>query len=158
MTIKKANPNDHKILTEITKKSKAHWGYSDEQIEIWSEFLTVSKEYIETKSVYNLIVDDKIIGYYSFFHESENIIKLDNLFVLPDFIGKGFGKILMNDFLVQIKNSDAQKVILNSEPNAEDFYIKFGFVKVGQIETSIKDRYLPIMELEINKIGEIENA
>lgn len=158
MTIKKANPNDHKILTEITKKSKAYWGYSDEQIKIWSEFLTVSKEYVETKSVYNLIVDDKIIGYYSFFHESENTIKLDNLFVLPDFIGKGFGKILMNDFLVQIKNSDAQKVILNSEPNAEDFYIKFEFVKVGQMETSIKDRYLPIMELKINKIGEIENA
>lgn len=56
MTIKGAIPNDHKILTEITKKSKAYWGYSDEQIEIWSEFLTVSKEYIETKSVYNLIV------------------------------------------------------------------------------------------------------
>lgn len=158
MTIKKAIPNDHKILTEITKKSKAHWGYSEEQIEIWSEFLTVSKEYVETKSVYNLIVEDQIIGYYSFFHESENIIKLDNLFVLPDFIGKGFGKILMNDFLVQIKNSDAQKVILNSEPNAEDFYIKFGFVKVGQIETSIKDRYMPIMELKINEIGEIDNA
>jgi predicted GNAT family acetyltransferase len=118
MTIQKAIPHDHKLLTEITKKSKAYWGYSDEQIEIWSELLTVTKEYIETKSVYNLIVDNKIIGYYSFFHESENTIKLDNLFVLPNFIGKGFGKILMNDFLVRMKNSDAQKVILNSEPNA----------------------------------------
>lgn len=158
MTIKKAIPNDHKILTEITKKSKAHWGYSDEQIEIWSEFLTVSKEYIETKSVYNLIVDNKIIGYYSFFHESENTIKLDNLFVLPEFIGKGFGIVLMQDFLIRSVSSNAKKIVLNSEPNAEDFYIKFGFVKVGQIETSIKDRYLPIMELEINRIGEIENA
>ena len=152
MTIKKAIPNDHKILTEITKKSKAYWGYSDEQIEIWSEFLTVSKEYIETKSVYYLIVEDQIIGYYSFFHESENIIKLDNLFVLPDFIGKGFGKILMNDFFIRLKNIDVEKVILNSEPNAEEFYTKFGFVKVGQIETSIKDRYLPIMELLIEKV------
>ena len=151
MTIKEVIPNDQKILTEITKKSKAYWGYSDEQIEIWSEFLTVSKEYIETKSVYNLIVDDKIIGYYSFFHESENIIKLDNLFILPDFIGKGFGKIVMNDFLVRIKNSNVQKVILNSEPNAEEFYLKFGFVKVGEIETSIKDRYLPIMELNLHQ-------
>lgn len=158
MTIKKAIPNDHKILTEITKKSKAHWGYSDEQIEIWSEFLTVSKEYIETKSVYNLIVDDKIIGYYSFFHESEKTIKLDNLFVLPEFIGKGFGIVLMQDFLIRSVSSNAKKIVLNSEPNAEDFYIKFGFVKVGQIETSIKDRYMPIMELKINEIGEIDNA
>ena len=152
MTIQKANPNDHQILTEITKKSKAYWGYSEEQIEIWSPFLTVSKEYIETNLVYNLVVDDKIIGYYSFFHESENTIKLDNLFVLPEFIGKGFGKILMSDFLKRLKNIDVQKVILNSEPNAEVFYIKFGFVKIGQIETSIKDRYLPVMELKMNLI------
>lgn len=147
MTIKKANSDEHEILTEITKKSKAFWGYSNEQIEIWSEFLTVSKKYIETNPVYNLVVEDQIIGYYSFFHESENTIKLDNLFVLPEFIGKGFGKLLMNDFLNRLKDIDVQKVILNSEPNAEAFYKKFGFVKIGQIETSIKDRFLPIMEL-----------
>lgn len=150
MNIEKASINDYEILTQITKKSKAHWGYSNEQIEIWSPYLTVSKEYIKTNSVYNLQIEDMIVGYYSFFHESENIIKLDNLFVLPEFIGKGLGKILMSDFLKRLKNQGIQKVVLNSEPNAEDFYAKFGFVKVGQIETSIKDRYLPIMELKIN--------
>ena len=149
MTIKKANPNDHEILTEITKKAKAYWGYSAEQIDIWSEFLTITKEYIETKSVCNLIFEDQIIAYYSFFQESEDSIELDNLFVLPAFIGKGFGKVLMNDFLGRLRSSDVQKVVLKSEPNAEEFYAKFGFVKVGQIETSIKDRFLPIMELQI---------
>jgi GNAT superfamily N-acetyltransferase len=149
MTIQKVIPSDHEILTQITKKSKAYWGYSNEQIEDWSPFLTVTEEYIETNSVFNLMLDNQIIGYYSFFHESENSIKLDNLFVLPDFIGKGFGKLLMNDFLVRLQDLSVQKKVLNSEPNAESFYIKFGFVKIGQIETSIKDRYLPIMELKI---------
>lgn len=151
MIIEKAISNDNKILTQITKKSKAYWGYSNEQIEIWSQFLTVSKEYIETKSVFKLVDTNVIIGYYSFFYESENTIKLDNLFVLPEFIGKGFGKLLLDDFLIRIKNDYVEKVILNSEPNAEEFYSKFGFVKIGQIETSIKDRYLPIMELLIEK-------
>lgn len=149
MTIQKAIPSDHEILTQITKKSKAYWGYSNEQIEDWSPFLTVTEEYIETNSVFNLMLDNEIVGYYSFFHESENSLKLDNLFVLPDFIGKGFGKLLMNDFLVRLQDLSVQKVVLNSEPNAESFYIKFGFVKIGQIETSIKDRYLPIMELKM---------
>ena len=149
MIIEKAKITDNEILTVITKKSKAYWGYSNEQIEDWSPFLTVTEEYIETNSVFNLMLDNQIIGYYSFFHESENSIKLDNLFVLPDFIGKGFGKLLMNDFLVGLQDLSVQKVVLNSEPNAESFYIKFGFVKIGQIETSIKDRYLPIMELKI---------
>ena len=154
MTIQKAIPGDHEILTQITKKSKAYWGYSNEQIEDWSPFLTVSYEYIETNSVFNLMVDKEIVGYYSFFHESENTIKLDNLFVLPEFIGKGFGKVLMNDFLLRIKDQNVQKIVLNSEPNAEIFYAKFGFIKVGQIETSIKDRYLPVMELKLIRIKE----
>jgi ribosomal protein S18 acetylase RimI-like enzyme len=150
MNIEKASIDDHETLTAITKKSKAYWGYSADQIEIWSPFLTVSKEYIQTNLVFNLRLDNEIVGYYSFFYESETTIKLDNLFVLPEFIGKGFGKVLVNDFLVRLKDQNFQKVVLNSEPNAENFYTKFGFVKVGQIETSIKDRYLPIMELKIN--------
>ena len=32
MKVEKANSDDHKILTEITKKSKAFWGYSNEQM------------------------------------------------------------------------------------------------------------------------------
>lgn len=151
MIIEKANKNDHQILTEITKKSKAYWGYSDEQIGIWSEFLMVTTEYIETKLVFKLVINNEIVGYYSFFHECENVIKLDNLFVLPEFIGKGFGKVLIQDFFNRLEGSTAKKVILNSEPNAEKFYLKFGFVTVNHTETSIKDRFMPIMELKLNE-------
>jgi predicted GNAT family N-acyltransferase len=149
MIIEKANIDDDGILTEITKKSKAYWGYSNEQIEIWSELLTITKTYIETNNVFNIVVNNKIVGYYSFFENEENNVKLDNLFILPDYIGKGFGRDLMNDFLTRIKKTGTKKVTLDSEPNAEKFYAKFGFKKVGQMETSIKDRYLPIMELKM---------
>jgi GNAT superfamily N-acetyltransferase len=151
MILEKANSNDNEVLTAITKKSKAYWGYSDEQIKIWSELLTITPTDIETKSVYKLVIDAKTVGYYSFFYEDEHTIKLDNLFILPEYIGKGLGRILMDDFLILIKRTNVNKIILDSEPNAEMFYAKMGFVKVGEIETSIKNRYLPIMELNINK-------
>jgi len=151
MTIENATANDNEILTVLTKKSKAYWGYSEEQIEMWSEVLTISKEYIATKSVYKLVVNNEIVGYYSFFHESEETIELDNLFVWPDFIGKGFGQILMKDFLLRLENSGIKKVVLDAEPKAEKFYEKIGFVKVGEMETSIKDRLLPKMELLLDK-------
>ena len=149
MTIEKAISNDHQSLTEITKKSKAYWGYSDEQIEKWSAFLTVTPLYIDTNGVYKLIIKNNTIGYYSFLYKDEKTVKLDNLFVLPEYIGKGFGKILMKHFLLEIDKTIVNKIILNSEPNAEQFYAKLGFVKTGQIETSIKDRFMPIMELNI---------
>ncbi|OXA81629.1 Ribosomal protein S18 acetylase RimI [Flavobacterium aquidurense] len=152
MTIEKAISADHQILTDITKKSKAYWGYSDEQIENWSQFLTVTSVYIEANAVYKLTLENKIVGYYSFLFEDEETVKLDNLFVLPEYIGKGFGKILMRHFLSEVDKTSITKIVLNSEPNAEQFYAKLGFVKTGQIETSIKDRYMPIMQLELKPI------
>ncbi len=43
------------------------------------------------------------------------------------------------------------KITLDAEPNAENFYRIFGFETIGQLESSIKDRYLPIMELQVKK-------
>lgn len=80
MKIEKATQKDHQVLTEITKKSKAFWGYSAEQMTIWSDTLTISEEYIETHFVYKLIQENQVIGYYSYYFENEKNIKLDNLF------------------------------------------------------------------------------
>lgn len=150
MKIERATIDDDIILTGITKKSKAYWGYSDEQIEKWNQFLTISKEYIVSKNVFKLTNEKETVGYYSYYNIDENTIKLDNLFLLPDYIGKGLGKLLINNLLIQIKlDNSINKVTLHSEPNAEIFYQKLGFSKVGEFETSIKNRYMPIMEMAL---------
>ena len=148
--ITKANADDAKILTEITKRSKAYWGYSDEQIKEWSDLLTITSEYIQNNEVYKLIVNQSTVAYYSYFDIENNSVRLDNLFVSPENISKGYGKSLMNDFILKIKQSQRSRIILDADPNAQKFYESFGFVKAGQIKTSIKDRFLPIMELKID--------
>jgi N-acetylglutamate synthase-like GNAT family acetyltransferase len=151
MDILKAEPTDNELLTTITKMSKAYWGFSEDILKEWEHLLTITKDYIEKNKVYKLIQNDQIIGYYFYFSTDESTIKLDNIFILPEFIGKGFGKILMNDFLKNIKQIGINKVTLDAEPNAEIFYKTFGFETIGQLESSIKDRYLPIMELQMEK-------
>lgn len=149
-TISKATTDDAEILTNITKKSKSHWGYSNEQIESWSSQLTITTNYIETNKIYKLVINDLVVGYYSYVILEENVVQLDNLFVLPEYIGKGLGTFLMSDFLDRCKALKFQKVVLDADPNAENFYKKHGFKTIGQIETSIKDRFLPIMELHLD--------
>ena len=150
MNIEKANREDHEILTEITKKSKAFWGYSEEQMTQWNDALTITQEYIQTNFAYKLIQENKVIGYYSYFNTEIYTVKLDNLFVLPEYIGKGYGNYLMDNFLNRIKeNRDVKKILLDADPNAEKFYQKFGFKTIGQLETSIKNRFLPVMELNL---------
>lgn len=149
-TISKATTDDAEILTDITKKSKAHWGYSNEQMESWSSQLTIATNYIGTNEVYKLVMNDLVVGYYSYVVLEENVVQLDNLFLLPEYIGTGLGTFLMSDFLDRCKALKFQKVVLEADPNAENFYKKQGFKTIGQIKTTIKDRFLPIMELHLD--------
>lgn len=149
MKIERATINDNEILTEITKKSKAFWGYSEEQMLKWDDDLTISRAYIESNHTFKLLIDDNVIGYYAYSIKEEGIVKLDNLFVLPEYIGKGFGKYLTGDFLKRMRDQEIKKIILDSEPNATEFYLKMGFEKIGEFETSIKNRFMPIMEMTL---------
>lgn len=151
MEILKAEITDNKILTKITKESKAYWGFPTETLLKWEHLLTISQKYIEENNVIKLVNNTEVIGYYSFFKIDKKTLKLDNLFILPSYIGIGLGKVLMNHFLDQTKKLGIEKITLEAEPNAEDFYKKFGFVTIGQLESSIKDRFLPIMELKLNE-------
>lgn len=59
--------------------------------------LTITPEYITDNETYKLVSSNTIIGYYSFYIKGETVY-LDNLFIDPDHIGEGFGKVLMNHF------------------------------------------------------------
>ena len=65
MEIINAAISDHEILTTITKKSKAYWGFSEDILKEWEHLLTVTPDYIEKNAVFKLIQNDQIIGYYS---------------------------------------------------------------------------------------------
>ena len=155
MKIEKAIRTDAEDLTELTIRSKSHWNYSTQQIKNWRNDLTISETYITEKKVYKLIDNEnKIIGYYSYFKMDDNqMVKLENLFIEPKFIKCGFGKMLMTDFLERIKKTKTEKIILDADPNAEKFYEQIGFKVIGKLETSIKGRFLPIMELKIKPVA-----
>ena len=147
MKIEKAQIADSAILTDITYKGKAFWGYSPEQLEKWKNELTISPEYIEKHEAYKLLIGEEIVGYYSFLKMDDGTIKLDDIFLLPEYIGKGYGKILMLDCIEKSKLLFAKRIILDAEPNAEGFYQHFGFETYNRLESSIKGRLLPQMEL-----------
>ncbi|MFP9098347.1 GNAT family N-acetyltransferase [Flavobacterium sp. RHBU_24] len=149
MKIEKAQKEDSAIFTDITYKGKAFWGYSVEQLEQWKNELTISPEYIEKHETYKLLIGEKIIGYYSFWKVDDKTIKLDDIFLLPEYIGKGYGRILMLDCIDKSKLLFVKRIILDAEPNAEGFYKRFGFETYNSLESSIKGRLLPQMALYI---------
>ncbi|MEM1406764.1 MAG: GNAT family N-acetyltransferase, partial [Bacteroidota bacterium] len=109
-----------------TFESKAYWGYAKEQLDEWHDDLLISEKYIENNEVFLTKKNDRIICCYYFKIIYYSTVKLDNIFIQPKYIGKGLGTILMEDFLYRMKESQITVVTLDSEPNANQFYQKFG--------------------------------
>jgi len=156
MKIEKTGRTDAKVLTDLTIRSKSYWNYGKKQIEKWREELTITEKYIDENQIYKLVSDDILIGFYAYQPENETNIKLNYLFVEPKFIGKGYGKILITNFLKRVQNTEFKRVILDADPNAEKFYSGIGFRVIGKLKSTIKDRFLPIMEMEIKPVANKE--
>ena len=150
MNTQEALTTDANTLTKLTLRSKSYWGYSEAQIEEWVEELTITKKYIEENQIFKLVLDDQLVGFYAFGTESETAVKLNYLFVEPKYIGKGYGKILIVDCIDRIRTAGYIRITLDADPNAEKFYSKNGFKVIGKLKSSIKDRYLPIMEMKLD--------
>jgi len=149
MQIEQVHKSEASDITELTIRSKDHWGYGKEQIEKWREELTITPKYIEENQLFKLVNNENLVGFYAYDSVGQGCVKLNYLFVDPIYIGKGYGKILIHHFLDRVKSEGFTKVTLDADPHAENFYKSIGFVVVGKLETSTKNRYLPIMDMEL---------
>ncbi len=143
MKVEKAELTDLNMLNQISFKAKKHWGYPDEWMKKWKSELTVSPKYLRENSVFRLTENNTIVGFCAI-EEKENEYEIGHLWILPKFMGKGYGKILLDESLKRTCIS-RKRIIVISDPNAEKFYQKMGFETFAQKESYPIGRYLPVM-------------
>lgn len=145
-----ATPEQAHELTRIALASKAHWGYPQHWLEIWAPQLTFSPEYFEKNEGWVAILDEAPIGFYTLQEENGNAC-IENLWVLPGFIGKGVGKALFLDAVERARGRGYKTLQLEADPNAAGFYEKMGMSEVDehQYEMEGQPRTLPIMEMKL---------
>ena len=148
----KATISDAKALTAIALQSKAFWGYSDDLMQSWTDELTVSEQMISEMFVYTFLKEDKIIGFYILNQPKEETIELEFLFVLPKYIGQGIGNRLVQHSFEKAKNLKAKTMQLLADPNAVPFYESKGFVNIDKIQSTVFNRFLPLMKKKLSLI------
>ena len=150
--IRTALPDEANALSILAIKAKAFWGYSDEFMRACTEELSHTPEQInKADRCYNLLLrNNKIIGFYQLEAIHCKTIVLDALFISPEYIGQGAGKQLFDHAVKVSKNKKAQFLTTQSDPNAEDFYLKMGMTVTGrQASGSIVGRSLPTLSLTL---------
>ena len=146
--IRRAIPAEADTLSHIALSAKAHWGYPQHWMEIWKPQLTFSPEYFEKNESWAAEYDDKPIAFYTLL-EKNGKAWIENMWVLPEYIGMGIGKRLFMDAVSRSRLKGYQILQLEADPNAVSFYKKMGMYQVGESNYPVEgqDRILPVMEL-----------
>lgn len=144
--ILKAIPTDSNHLSQIAWQSKSHWNYPKEWMELWRAGLTITPEIIAKNDVFKLVVNNGTITGCIVLITEKDILWIEHLWVLPAYIGHGFGKQLLQIALTQTVRPLHQTIKVVSDVHAEAFYQKMGFTTVSQYESVPKGRFLPVME------------
>ena|SRR5688572_9712928 len=150
MNIRRALPEEADVLTQIALSAKAHWGYLDSWIEIWTPQLTFSPEYFDENESWLCVDNEKPIAFYTL-QEKNAKAWIENLWVLPEYIGKGVGKRLFLHATELARQRGYKILQLEADPNAVGFYEKMGMHKIGERHSEIEGqpRRLPIMEMKL---------
>lgn len=144
--IRLANPKESENLSNLALRSKAHWDYDANFLELCRKSLTLTPQDIEGHPVYVFEENKQIVGFYKL-EIQDNELDLSDLFVDPGKIGQGYGKKLWDHAIQKAKQLGFQKMSIHSDPNAEKFYLSRGSVRVGEIPSgAIPGRTIPLLE------------
>jgi len=118
----KRNINRDQIL-ELYRKNK--WSSADKP----NELLKALKNSHALISAWD---GDKLVGLANSISDGYLVVYYPHLLILPEYQGKGIGRMIMNRF--QDKYSGFHQQILIADGKAIEFYGKCGFVKAGSCE------------------------
>jgi GNAT superfamily N-acetyltransferase len=150
MEIVRAKTDDAEALSRVSFAAKRHWGYPESWIERWQESLTITPEFIDHNEVYAAVADEGVIGFYALSGEGSEM-ELEHLWVLPEFIGTGVGRALFDHAVSRAAASGAEVLGIESDPNAEGFYLRMGARRVGEVSHAMdgQRRRLPLLAVDV---------
>ncbi|HSA99197.1 MAG TPA: GNAT family N-acetyltransferase [Anaerolineales bacterium] len=148
--ILRARSEQAEEFTRIAQSAKAYWRYPRRWLEIWAPQLTFSPQYFQENEGWVAVLDEKLVGFYTLQEESGKAC-IENLWILPEFMGKGVGRTLFLHAVERSRQRGYAVLQLEADPNAAGFYEKMGMHKVGehQYEVEGQPRSLPIMEMKL---------
>lgn len=136
-------------LSQLCLRSKAHWGYDMSFMAACKEELTLTDTVLQTSELIVADKDGAICGMAQLDPSPPEGV-LEKLFVDPDAIGTGIGKLLFRWAVVRARELNLRRFTIDGDPNAVPFYLHMGAVQIGSSPSgSIPGRMLPLFQYEI---------
>jgi GNAT superfamily N-acetyltransferase len=98
--------------------------------------------------VYRAVNGSDIIGFYALTGDGETRV-LEHFWIAPAHIGRGVGRTLFAHTVATLNAHGATTLRIESDPNAEGFYLKMGARRVGDVPAMPLPRTLPLLVLTL---------
>ncbi|MGC8510735.1 MAG: GNAT family N-acetyltransferase [Acidimicrobiales bacterium] len=136
-------------LTALVVRSKASWGYDEE---FMARFVatSVTHDLVDERRVCLVAFEtDRPVGVAVVDDEGARAW-LEDLWVEPEHFARGVGRALWDAALRVAREWDRAGLELESDPNAEGFYLAMGARRTGTRASSVlSGRELPLMRCEV---------
>ena len=152
LVFQRALASEAPLLTELAFASKSHWPYSVAQLQRWAPALEVTPSEMAGCPTVTARLGDTVAGFYQLRSGAEGRMRLEHFWLLPAFMGRGFGQAMLANAAERARDLGAERLSIESDPHAEAFYLACGAVRVGEVAAPIEgadDRVLPVLELPL---------
>ncbi len=150
--IRCAEPSERGALTDIAHAAKRHWGYPREWIALWRDDLVFAAESFDTWRIFCAVGGGGVVGVCSVSHDGPQA-ELENLWVLPEFMGQGIGRALFQHAANEARRGGSRCLRIVSDPHARAFYEKLGARRVGSVPSKPEGRRLPCLVYDLVPSG-----
>lgn len=149
MKMRKANPSEAKVLSDLAYTSEAYWGEDEAYMCQFSKQYNVTEQMIREDHVYVMETDGEIVGFFAIL--KSEIPELELFYIKREYIGKGYGKLLWSNVISVCRALGISKIELVGSDDVVDFYIKLGATPVERVASTLKvSRMVTRFELDID--------
>ena len=134
-------------MSALALRSKAWWGYDAAFLERVRPSLAVESTDVRRHPIYVLERDGRTLGFYGL-RILEGEPWLYDLWVDPPDIGSGAGRTLWNHLTQTARELGYGYFLIESDPNAEGFYLRMGARRVGEHVAPETGRRLPLPRVD----------
>jgi len=128
-------PSEREALEDLQRRASLVWQEYREALLAHPEAVRLPSSQLEKQRVRVAERDLAAVGFSVLLPRSAGISELDGLFVEPIHWRTGIGWALMHDAVGLAQLQKARAIEVTANPRAEGFYKKFGFVRIGEVQT-----------------------
>jgi GNAT superfamily N-acetyltransferase len=137
VNVRRARPTESEELSALAVSAKALWGYSEQQLALWSSELRISPESIVREPTFVAEERSHPVGVAQLDTKAHPWV-LECLWVHPSAVGRGVGSVLVRHLLNYARAHGQSVLRIDSDPNAEVFYRRLGARRVGEVAAPIE--------------------